>query len=338
MNGSPQNRPALLVTIDTEPDDEWSGTPDVTLENIRRIPRLQELLDRHGVRPTYFVSYQVAANPDAAAVLRRIHDDGRCEIGAHLHAWRTPPHHELPGSAPGSHPYLYQFPPDVQRAKFGTLHRALVDVFAAPPTSHRAGKYGLDGRGVRLLAEFGYTVDSSVTPMTSWADDVQLGVAGPDFRRAPIGAYELSEHDPARPGRAGVTEVPVSVGLTRRLPRLLERRIAAAGRFNLPVRLIGRALGVRKRWFRPFLHVPLQEIEDAASWLVARGVGFLNMMFHSSELIPNSKWCRTEAQVDEFVDRIERLVGCALRLGCAPGLTISEFASGRPPGGEGRRP
>ncbi|MFO7899044.1 MAG: hypothetical protein R6V58_08285, partial [Planctomycetota bacterium] len=280
----------------------------------------------------------VDAAQDGRGVRVRIHEDRRCEIGAHLHAWRTPPHHELPGAGPGSHPYLYQFPPDVQRAKFETLHRALVDVFGAAPTSHRAGKYGLDGRGVRLLAEFGYTVDSSVTPMTSWADDVQLGAAGPDFRRAPIGVYELSEDDPARPGRAGVTEVPVSVGLTRRLPRLLERRIAAARPLNLPVRVIGRALGVRKRWFRPFLHVPLQEIEDAASWLVARGTGFLNMMFHSSELIPNSKWCRTEAQVDEFFDRIERLVGCALHLGCTPGLTISEFAAGPWPRGEGRRP
>lgn len=50
---------SVLVTIDTE-EDNWDPTKDgVSIENVRGVPGLQEIFDRHGVRPTYLTTYQV---------------------------------------------------------------------------------------------------------------------------------------------------------------------------------------------------------------------------------------------------------------------------------------
>ena len=320
-------KPQLLVTIDTEPDDQWAHPREATTENIRQLPKLQELFDRHGVRPTFLVSYGVANDPRAADVLRRIQDDGKCEIGAHLHAWATPPPFPVQGDLWDCHAYLYQYPEEVQRRKFATLHETLVRVFGVEPRSHRAGKYGLDPHGVALLREFGYTVDTSVTPMWTWQDDVQAGVVGPDFRGAPCGVYELSGDDVCAPGHSGVYEIPPSIGLTRRIPEPLVRRVRRLHQHGLAMGLLGKVAGLRKRRFRPFIDPPLGEVKSAARWLLDRGTGFLNMMFHSSELIPNSQWCRSEAEVDVWLRRIEDMIALAKRLGCETGSTIGQFAA-----------
>ena len=85
--------PALLVGIDTEADDQWSekGRRDVRVENAARLPALQALFDEFGVRPTYLVTHEMATRPESAGVLRELAASGRCEIGAHLHPWTSPP-------------------------------------------------------------------------------------------------------------------------------------------------------------------------------------------------------------------------------------------------------
>jgi len=70
----------------------------------------------------------------------------------------------------------------------------------------------------------------------------------------------------------------------------------------------------------------LSEIEDTAQWLLDHRAGFLNMMFHSSELIPNSKWCNSEVEIERFTGRIAKMINIADTIGCSTGLTISEYA------------
>jgi peptidoglycan/xylan/chitin deacetylase (PgdA/CDA1 family) len=271
----PSRPPALLVTIDTEPDDQWSRKPAVSTDNIQQVPRIQNLFDRHGVRPTYLVSYSVARDPRAVEILAAIQQAGRCEIGAHLHPWNTPPDHELGGPVWATHPYLNEYPRDVQRRKFETLHETLCETFGTRPVSYRAGRYGLDGHGVRLLADHGYRVDTSVTPMVCWPMDGPSRAADPDFRRAPVTAYRLSFEDVTRAGSSPVLEVPISIGLTRRLPGSVTRWVARARPGHPVARVLGRLAGVRKRWFRPILEVPLAEVEAACRWLchASDGIG-----------------------------------------------------------------
>ena len=56
----------LLVSIDTEEDNWHRSRHDVTLENIGELRQLAAFFKRLGVRPTYFTTYQVAADSRAA--------------------------------------------------------------------------------------------------------------------------------------------------------------------------------------------------------------------------------------------------------------------------------
>jgi hypothetical protein len=62
----------LLVGIDTEGDNQWDAAARAhqRFENIYALPRLHALFARHGVRPTYVITYPVATDPRSAAVLR----------------------------------------------------------------------------------------------------------------------------------------------------------------------------------------------------------------------------------------------------------------------------
>src|SRR5918992_1414145 len=68
----------LLVGIDTEGDNQWSAEArkNQRFENIYALPRLHALFVRHGVRPTYVITYPVAKDPRSAEVLRELHARG----------------------------------------------------------------------------------------------------------------------------------------------------------------------------------------------------------------------------------------------------------------------
>ena len=85
--------PHLLVGIDTESDNQWDARSRAhpTFENLYALPKLHALFRHHGVRPTYVITYPVAKDPRSADVLRALRETGTCEIGAHHHAWETPP-------------------------------------------------------------------------------------------------------------------------------------------------------------------------------------------------------------------------------------------------------
>ena len=50
--------PFLTIGIDTESDNQWSAESRLnpTYRNIDELPRLEELFERPGVRPTYLVT------------------------------------------------------------------------------------------------------------------------------------------------------------------------------------------------------------------------------------------------------------------------------------------
>ena len=90
--------PTLVVVVDTEEEFDWNAPFDSNSRSTTNIlfqPLAQEIMDRHGIVPIYVVDYPVADTPEAVSVLRAIADNGRCEIGAHLHPWVCPPHEEV---------------------------------------------------------------------------------------------------------------------------------------------------------------------------------------------------------------------------------------------------
>ncbi len=213
-------RPLLLLTIDVEEDmPGWNITDPISVSNIHSLHAMADVCAELGVRPTYLCTYPMVTHPESRAVLRSLHARGDCEIGTHLHPWNTPPFSGVPGldTDERSTPYYqFQLGPEKFRAKLESLHAEISDMLGAPPTAFRAGRFGIDAATLRELLPLGYEVDSSVTPL-----DHHVHGGGPDFRNAPRFPYHPAHHDVGKRGDLDIVEVPVSVAMTRWMPRWL---------------------------------------------------------------------------------------------------------------------
>jgi peptidoglycan/xylan/chitin deacetylase (PgdA/CDA1 family) len=309
----------LLVGIDTEGDNQWDARArrNQRFENIYALPRLHDLFARHGVRPTYVITYPVATDERSAEVLRELRSRGDCEIGAHHHAWETPP---CTDDDIDRHPYASTLP----RAQFEAQLRGLTDAIARAigerPVSYRSGRFGFSADHVAALERCGYLVESSVAPLFYEAHK-----GGPEFVEAPLRPYFLAYDHAARPGGSGVLEVPVSAALNRRLPRSLQFVYARAPKPYTTKRAL-RALGLlRMRWLRPS-YSSQEDMISLAKDLARWNEPVLNLLFHSSEaIVGGSPYNRTQAELEAFCDRLERFLAFATRELRAVPATFSEF-------------
>lgn len=311
--------PALLVGIDTEGDNQWDlrARQQQTFENIYALPALHALFERHGVRPTYVVTWPVATDDRSQQVLRYLRLRGDCEIGAHHHAWETPP---CEPEDIERHPYASTLPLTQFDAQLRELTRAIAAATGEAPVSYRSGRFGFDASHVAALEREGYLVESSVAPLFYEAHK-----GGPDFVEAPLRPYFLSYDSAVRPGTSRLLEVPCSAMLSRDVPQRLAWAYARAP-FNYTSKRIARRLGLaRVDWLRPS-YSSLDTMRALARRLVARRVPVLNMLFHSSEaIVGGSPYNRTKAELEAFIDRLDRFLGFATReLGARP-ATFREF-------------
>jgi hypothetical protein len=309
--------PSLLVGIDTEADDQWTleGRRRLEVRNAERLPSLQALFDGFGIRPAYLVTHEMATTPSSASILRDLARTGRCEIGTHLHPWSSPPFRleDLDG-----HTYPHNLPSDLLERQISELTHVIESGIGVRPTTYRAGRNGFDGRSLQVLERLGYTVDTSVDPLFN-----ETRKGGRVFAGAPVSPYFPDPQDVRRAGPSRVLEVPISSATDPALPKSLEALYTAMP--PLPYRGMLKRLGLRAVWLRPS-YSPLEAMKAFASRLAARGVPCLNVIFHSSELLPGgSPYNRDEASVTRFLDDLRRLLEHATgRLG-ATGRTFAEF-------------
>src|SRR5262245_3810224 len=194
----------LLVGIDTEGDNQWDAAAraDQRFENIYALPRLHALFLRHGVRPTYVITHPVARDGRSAEVLRSMLAGGDCEIGAHHHAWETPPF--TPDDV-RRHPYASTLPRQQFEEQLMSLTNAITDAVGARPVSYRSGRFGFSADHVSALERQGYLVESSVAPLF-----YESHKGGPEFVEAPLTPYFLAYDCATKAGTSNVLEVPVS--------------------------------------------------------------------------------------------------------------------------------
>ena len=317
----------LLVGIDTEGDNQWSAEARMhqRFENIYALPRLHALFARHGVRPTYVITYPVAKDPQSAGVLRALRDGGDCEIGAHHHAWETPP---CTDEDVRRHPYASTLPRAQFEAQLQELTTAIRDAVGEAPVSYRSGRFGFSADHVTALEQLGYTVESSVAPLFS-----ESHKGGPEFVEAPLTPYFLAYDSATRAGCSQLLEVPVSAALDRALPRRLQYAYARAPKPYQTRRAL-RALGlVRMRWLRPS-YSSLADMIGLAKDLARWNEPVLNLLFHSSEaIVGGSPYNRTPAELDAFCDRLERFLSFATRELRATPATFAEFRAAYVAGG-----
>ncbi len=282
-------------------------------------------------RPTS-ITHPVATDRRSAEVLRGLLAGGDCEIGAHHHAWETPP---CTADDVRRHPYASMLP----LAQFDAQVRALTDAIesavGARPVSYRSGRFGFSARHVSTLEQHGYLVESSIAPLFNEAHK-----GGPEFVEAPLRPYFLAYDHATRPGhepsarsaRLGGAQPPAAA-------KPLQYLYARAPRPYTTKRILRALRIVRMRWLRPS-YSSLADMMGFARDLTRAGEPVLNLLFHSSEaIVGGSPYNRTQAELDAFCDRLEKFLAYATRdLGATP-VTFAEFRDAhararRPPAGQ----
>ena len=314
-------RPAFLITIDTEGDNLWSHPRNITSRNAVWLPRFQQTCEEYGLIATYLTNYEMARCPEFQRFGRAAVRRGTAEIGMHLHAWNSPPLVPLTDDDFGRAPYLIEYPEDVIREKVVYLTGLLRHTFEAPVTSHRAGRFGFNGTYARILEEHGYRVDCSVTPGISWAAHAGASGGGPDFSSAPSHPYFPDYDNVCRPGACQLLEVPVSV-----------RRSATSWLDPLRARLKPRSLARRAverlspelAWLRPNGHnraAMLRLLDDAEE----QGESHVELLLHSSELMPGGSPCfRSEGAVETLYRDLHAVFRASR--GRFRGMALTDFA------------
>jgi hypothetical protein len=297
-----------VITVDTEPDNVWGNFRSIGLENIHALERFHAFMAESGVSPTYLITYSVASNREAVARLQNLARTGPFEVGAHLHAWETPPY-LADGSDRDYQVFAHDLQPNLVHEKLQTLTELIAQNFDRP-VSYRAGRFGFDRTHIAILESLGYMVDTSVTPLTNRSGKYGLpaslnGRGGRDFRRAPLEPYHPAYENDLVPGSSRLWEVPVTVGPTRSWPGFL-----ALHRYgpDLLQRVLRKACISEVVAADPpsYAWPQLERLLDTC--LYSERTVF-NFIVHSSELmVGGAPWVLDDRALDAIYDRFHRSI------------------------------
>jgi hypothetical protein len=313
----------LCVTVDTEEEFDWSGPfsrANRSVGHVARLPRLQQIFERYGVRPTYLVDHPVVTTEESARVLDGFLQRGACEVGAHLHPWVNPP---LVEECNPRNSYLSNLPLSLQQDKLAELTAVIERTFGVAPTSFRAGRYGIDFALVPALRQLGYRVDTSVRAYVSFEQD-----GGPSFEQVGPEPFWLADGEPGDAAPT-VLEVPASTGFTRQPTAwwaAVHRRLARRPWNRL--RLIGVLwhLGIaRKNWLSPE-GTDVADLVRVVRTLCREGQPVLNLSLHSPSVEPgHTRFVRSEADLERLLGVLEGVLEFTVGQVGARCLTLSEF-------------
>ncbi|MBA2883012.1 protein-tyrosine-phosphatase [Desulfosalsimonas propionicica] len=277
----------LVVTIDTEEDNQGRySAVDNPVKNIERLPALQKLFDKYGIRPTYLISYPVASSSKSVAALNEILAGGSCEIGMHCHPWNTPPFHPNEPVAKRD-TMLCNLDENLVHAKLGFHHETIQKNFGITPVSFRAGRFGFGPAVAKSLLHLNYRVDSSVTPFVSWEKHY-----GPDFTNFFPDIFRFSAHGLAYKEEKGpLLEVPVTIGFLQNDFAAANQRHKAlekpfAGRLHI-LGILGSLGLLNKLWLSPEV-ASAKEMIRLARKMEEKQYPLINLTFHSTSLRPGS--------------------------------------------------
>ena len=279
-----------------------------SVANIAELPRVQDLFESFGVRPTYVVDHPVAATESSAAILRGFLERGCCEVG------RDAPLGE--SAAGGALIAAQQLP--LQPAAGATAedhgadrcHRGRV----RPPADQ------LQGRQVRfqlsphpVVGEIGLPRhDGSVLPYYDLSDE-----EGPDFGRFACQPFWLTVLLLSAAGdRQPLLEIPCTTGFNRRpfssVVAVLSIPVAEPWkRLRLKGLLWHLALS-RRVWLTPE-HTNLADQLHLMQTLDRMPNAVFHLTFHSSSLLAGcTPFVRSRHDLDAFLARLRALLAFAV--------------------------
>ena len=301
----------FIITIDTEEDNQWNFDKEATTENVKFLPRFQELAEKYDYKPVWLTTYGMAQNNEFVDYFKEKQKKGLCEIGMHLHAWNTPPKYELK-EVEKQRPYLIEYPLDVMENKIRELDNILTKKFEMKPISHRAGRWATNEDYFKLLKKYDYKIDCSVTPHIDWTHTLGLtGKQGTNYKEYPEQAYPLFN---------GMLEVPVTI---RQLRAFEKTKIKTLKKFVKEVILY---ITKKSQWIRPSSSLcadGMKKVIDKCN----KNNEYIMFMIHSSELMPGgSPNFKTEESIEKLYQVIEELFKYSKQLGYK-GITLREYYS-----------
>ncbi len=305
----------FVISVDTESD--WFNKADNDISSIRGVPYLQETCARYGMIPTYLVTYEMAYKQEAVRVIKEYLDRDECEVGAHMHIWSTPPF-ENPNERGVDEKWIRgiqsEIPGDALDKKMTSLSKIIESNYGASPTSHRAGRWGVDRRTLVWLAEHGYLVDSSICPYVNRVGAKGVnGVIEYNSRHSPNAPYYPDSIDFTREAgpdnnRIDLIEVPAT-GIKGDI--FGQYKFRGTGRLRNFLYKLGYT-GVAARPFQPSFDIPMNVFEKMTRRLYESEIQVINMMFHSTELIAGgSPFSKTEEKLSRLKARLETALSLA---------------------------
>lgn len=308
----------LIVSIDTEEDmPNWIPQRITTVRNILALPRLQELFNKHNITATYLVDQPVLEDNQSVKFFRNLVKNERCELGAHIHSWNTPPFtfDEKDGKAS----YLSEYAKEVIFEKFKNFNELFIRKMGFAPVSYRGGRFGLNADILTTLSEYGYKVDSSIAPLMNFSAD-----GGPDFRDFMLFPHWVQK---TTEGRL-ILELPVTIALVHPFRQSFKRLYFRIPKWTKIRGALHRLNLARLLWLRPTTF-SLQEMAQLADHVLdVLKVPVLNIMFHSSEVCAGcSPYNKTEKNVDNFFDRLEGIFAYLVQERNVQSVGMAEFAS-----------
>lgn len=288
----------FILTVDTEADNQWDHGRGLTVENIKYVPRLQELCNKYHIKPTYLVTSEVCEDSFAREIFCDYIENNEAEVGAHLHSWTTPPFLNKDGYRYNDryHAFANELPEDIVANKMRYLTDQIGTAFGKRPTSFRSGRYGFSENIAKILLTNEYLVDSSVTPYVSWSAfrGVPGLAGGPDFQdKRPLPyTYNFDGNS--------LLEIPVTIMPTK-FPLNTNSKLTgfyfSKVNSNFFLKSLRRIFfRYQPVWLRPYPWMTLEVMNDLVREAEHARLPYLVMMFHSSELMPDCSIYRADKE------------------------------------------
>ena len=292
---APEEKPRLVVVIDTEEEFDWGGgfSPKHTaVQAMRQIHRIQSIFDEFRITPVYVIDYPVASQADGYLPLQEIYADKRCVIGAHLHPWVNPPFEETVTSR---NSYPGNLPRALEADKLRVLGDEIEKRFGSRPVIYKAGRYGIGSSTAATLEEQGYQVDLSVCPYMDFSYN-----DGPNFSASSAHPYWFGN-------RRTLLELPLTVGFAGPLRQwscgVVSRPSLARLRLD---KVLARLHLAGKIWLTPEGYQSSEHIKLTRD-LYVEGLRVFSFAFHSPSVEPgHTPYVRSQSDLNIFLDRCRR--------------------------------
>ncbi len=298
----------ILITIDTEADNQWDHGINLSTKNIEYVPRFQFLCNMYHIKPTYLITSEICDNEYARTIFSQYSKSDQAEIGAHLHSWTTPPFLDVDGFRYNdpNHAFATELPSHLLHEKLTTLTHQIENAIGKRPVSFRSGRYGFDDKVAHSLASLGYKVDSSITPFTNWKNHkgVPGGKGGPNFMNNTNIPYKITTNE------GSILEVPVTI-LPTKWPLSDYHKLARSYFYNVDKSFILRVIrkilfSNQPLWLRPNKYSKTELFAQIISEAQKLKLPYVVMMFHSSELMPGgSPYWTNENDIEILYEILE---------------------------------